>query len=223
MEDLIKLGELFPKFMWEILIALFCGGLIGLERELRQSGGLRNNVLICLGAVLYMITAEIIAVSSADGSVNTMLMSSSVVVGIGLLGIGIMGNQHSKESGVHRATTFWVVAAIGLIIGNGHPMLALLITAVILLTLTLLHYLEKQFDSRKNPMLLRLTLLDDGPEIRNKLGKLFEKHGLSADSFRSEQGPRGVKLTVESANEAPDLGKLITDLWTINGIIEVEH
>ncbi len=223
MEDLIKLGELFPKFMWEILMALICGGLIGLERQLRQSGGLRNNVLICLGSVLYMIVAEIITISNGDNSVNSMLMSSSVVVGIGLLGIGIMVQSQSKVSGIHRAATFWIVAAIGLIIGNGHPMLALLITAIILLTLTLLHFIEKQFNPKKNRILLRLTLREDNSKIREKLHTLLEKHKISVDRFRSEQGPRGVKITIESVDEASDLGNLITELWTVNGVIEVEH
>ena len=38
-----------------LLLAMLCGGAIGLERELsHKAAGLRTNVLICVGAALYM-------------------------------------------------------------------------------------------------------------------------------------------------------------------------
>ena len=38
----------------KLLLAMLCGGAIGLERELsHKSAGLRTNVLICVGAALY--------------------------------------------------------------------------------------------------------------------------------------------------------------------------
>ena len=40
----------------QMLVAVLCGGAIGLERELsRKPAGLRTNVLICIGATLLMI------------------------------------------------------------------------------------------------------------------------------------------------------------------------
>jgi len=43
----------------KLLVAVVCGGAIGFERELsRKPAGLRTNVLICVGAALFMIVSR---------------------------------------------------------------------------------------------------------------------------------------------------------------------
>ena len=42
------------------LLAAFCGGVVGLERELRDKpAGLKTNALICLGAAMYVYFGEL--------------------------------------------------------------------------------------------------------------------------------------------------------------------
>lgn len=41
---------------FKVIVSIICGGIIGLERELKHKpAGLRTNILICLGATLYTI------------------------------------------------------------------------------------------------------------------------------------------------------------------------
>ena len=60
--------EIFIK----IFLALFLGGMIGLEREIKgKAAGLRTNILICLGAAIMMI----ISVGIAENSSNPMKLT----------------------------------------------------------------------------------------------------------------------------------------------------
>ncbi|NQT33641.1 MgtC/SapB family protein [bacterium] len=225
MEDLTRLGELLPRFIIAILVAIICGGLIGLERGLRhKSAGLRDNILICLGAVLYMIIAELIAMNAGNDVIgDPSRIAAHVVTGIGLICAAVILLRGKDISGLTNAATIWVVAAIGLIIGAGYPLLGMLVTAVTLLLLTMLHGVEKHISRKPRPLLLKLILREDNPEIRDKLQKLLEQHGVKPDSYRAERGPFGVKLTVQAAAEPEDIRVMVTDLWTIQGVTEVEH
>jgi len=43
----------------KLLAAVICGGAVGFERELsHKPAGLRTNVLVCVGATLFMIVSR---------------------------------------------------------------------------------------------------------------------------------------------------------------------
>jgi len=225
MEDITKLGSLLPRFLIEIISAIVCGGLIGIERELsHKSAGLRTNILICLGAVLYMKVSELVALRAGlTGPGDPGRIAAQVVTGIGFLGAGAIIQRHGDISGLTTAATIWVVAAIGLTIGAGYPLLAMLVTGVVLLTLTGLQSVERGLSRRPRPLLLRLTIREDSPEIRNRLKAILEQFGIKPDSFRVEQSATGVKVTVSASTQPEDIRELTTALWTLPGITEVER
>jgi len=225
MEDITGLGELLPRFLIEILAAIICGGLIGLERGLHhKSAGLRTNILICMGAVLYMIISEILTSNTSGGvSGDLTRIAGQVVTGIGFIGAGVIIHHGSDVSGLTTAATIWVVAAIGLIIGAGYPLLGMLVTAIVLLMLTSMHTLEKQLVKKPKSLLLKLTIREDNPEIRGRIKEILENYGVKPEGFRVERGTSGMKMTVTAAEEPEDLRLLVTGLWTVQGVTEVEH
>jgi putative Mg2+ transporter-C (MgtC) family protein len=111
-----------------IFFALFCGGLIGLERELKhKAAGLKTNMLICLGAMLYTCMSIIIAGSYAEVGHygDPSRVAAQIVSGIGFLGGGAILQSRGSIVGLTTAATIWVVAAIGVCIGAGFWSLAL--------------------------------------------------------------------------------------------------
>ncbi len=225
MEDITRLGELLPRFVIEILVAIICGGLIGLERGLHhKSTGLRDNILICLGAVLYMIIAEVIALRAPEGMViDPSRIAAQVVTGIGFIGAGVIIHKGGDISGLTTAATIWVVAAIGLTIGSGYPLLGMLITGITLLTLTMLHEVDRHLTRKPRPLLLKLTLREDNPEIRKKLQELLGRFNVKPESYRAERTPFGVRMTINAPEEPQDIRMMITELWTLPSVTEVEH
>ncbi len=131
----------------KILSAVICGGIIGLERELSgKPAGLKTNILICLGAVIYMIVSEIIVLQSGTALSDLSRIPSQVVTGIGFIGAGCIIRSGMSIAGLTTAATIWVVAALGLLIGIGHYILAIAFTLIVVLILVGLKKLEKIFN-----------------------------------------------------------------------------
>ena len=92
-----------------LLGAFILGGLIGFERQYRQrTAGLRTNVLVALGAAIFVDIAN--NLTGADGSVRVI---AYVVSGIGFLGAGVIMRQEGNIQGLNTAATLWCSAAVG--------------------------------------------------------------------------------------------------------------
>lgn len=89
--------------------AFVLGGLIGFERQYRQrTAGLRTNVLVAVGAALFVDLAN--RLHGHDGAVHVM---AYVVSGIGFLGAGVIMREEGNVRGLNTAATLWGSAAVG--------------------------------------------------------------------------------------------------------------
>ena len=125
-----------------LIVASFLGGLIGLEREYkRRSAGVRTNLLICLGAAFFTLLSAVLA---GDGSPNKGQVASNIVQGIGFLGAGLIIHNRSRISGLTSAASVWVVASIGMACGAGLLAAAAVATAIVVIALELVGFLERR-------------------------------------------------------------------------------
>jgi putative Mg2+ transporter-C (MgtC) family protein len=139
-ESYVELERVVPAFLLRCGIAALCGGLIGVERELRNKpAGFRTNILICLGASIYMSIGLLI-----PGDVDPTRIAAQVVTGIGFLGAGCIIQSGNDVRGLTSAATIWVVASIGIVAGAGYPVLATIAANIVLMTLVLLRAVEKK-------------------------------------------------------------------------------
>jgi putative Mg2+ transporter-C (MgtC) family protein len=134
------------EMIQRLLLAAVLGGLVGLEREMRQkSAGLRTNTLIAIGSALFtLMSIELAEGTSADGT----RIAAQIVTGIGFLGAGAIMRTDSGIQGLTTAATVWVNAAIGLAVGGGEYHLAFIATGVTLVVLLALSPLEALLDRR---------------------------------------------------------------------------
>ncbi len=219
MSELVKVGPILPGLLIEMVVAIVCGGLIGLERGTSERvTGLRENILICLGTVLFVDIADMVE----GGSGGFIALARFAALGVGVISAGVVIQAQGK-AGLAGAAKLWVVAMIGLIIGSGQWLLGMLVTGLILLVLTLLHGIERGLAGRVRGMMLKLTVREDSEPLRRKLRELLEKHGVQVVSFRAEPGPLGMKITLQCSPQPEDVRPLIGSIWTLPGVIEVEH
>jgi putative Mg2+ transporter-C (MgtC) family protein len=95
--------------------ALLMGMAIGLERQFRQhSAGLRTNMLVCLGAALFVSVARLV-----DKESSPTRVAGQVVTGIGFLGGGVILREGFNVRGLATAATMWCSAAVGTLAGLG--------------------------------------------------------------------------------------------------------
>ena len=124
--------------MWaaiaRLMIAVVCGGLIGIERERkRRPAGFRTHILICLGAALTTLTSQYIYVYLGMFT-DLARLGAQVISGIGFIGAGtIIVTKRRQVKGLTTAAGLWTSAIVGLAAGAGFVEAALIATALILL------------------------------------------------------------------------------------------
>ena len=193
--------------------AVVCGGIIGIERERRgKPAGFRTNILICLGAALYMLTGELLlAVQKAPGLDPTRI-AAQVVTGIGFLGGGAIVHSRGSVTGLTSAATIWVVAGIGLLIGAGFPGLGLLTTLLVLGTLELLARLEPRILGRCRRATLELVFDDPQRRTRAELTLVLAEQDATLCSYSfSDEGER-VRLKVDYCESHPSHHRYLAEL-----------
>ena len=145
LEDWGQLGHVLVPFIVHCGAAAVCGGIVGLERELRDKpAGFRTNILICLGSAMYMAVGLLIS-GDAGEPMDPTRIAAQVVTGIGFIGAGCIIQERGRVTGLTTAATIWVVAAIGIIAGAGYPLLAFIATIFVAATLRILGIFEKRF------------------------------------------------------------------------------
>ncbi len=107
-------------FFIKIFLSAVLGGVVGLERELRgKPAGLKTNMIICMGACLYVLIGISIAGANPEGSEISRIVGQ-IITGVGFLGAGaIMHREDHMIGGLTTAAAIWVVAAIGAAVGIG--------------------------------------------------------------------------------------------------------
>lgn len=131
-----------PAFWHHILVTLFCGGIIGLERQLRgKAAGIRTSILICLGTQTYIA----LSIAGDLSQVDPTRVLGQVVTGVGFIGGGLIMAREGHLEGVTSAAIIWGLAAIGSLIGFGHHYAAIALSLVTVGILVGVELLESIF------------------------------------------------------------------------------
>jgi putative Mg2+ transporter-C (MgtC) family protein len=130
--------------MMRLLLAAILGGAIGLEREIKhRPAGLRTNIFICMGAALFTLLSDDLAVEHIGDHTR---IAAQIIPGIGFIGAGsILHNRGNLVTGITSAATLFIVASLGMAVGGGLYTVASLATALVLLCLYLLGKVEDVF------------------------------------------------------------------------------
>ncbi len=131
--------------IYRLILAVILSGLIGLEREIHgREAGLRTHILVGIGASLIMLTSIYIASQYGVGNpADPGRVAAGVVTGIGFIGAGAIIRSRASIKGLTTAASLWATAGIGLAIGSGFYLGALITTILILFSLIFLGKIER--------------------------------------------------------------------------------
>ncbi len=126
----------------KLLLALICGGIIGMERgRHNQPAGLRTHIIISLGACLMMVLSMYLGDQFGGDQAR---LAAQVVSGIGFLGGAAIIRFKYAIKGVTTVATIWTTAGIGLTIGSGLYVAGLIATGFVMFTLIIVNIWEKK-------------------------------------------------------------------------------
>ena len=209
-----------------ILYAIFIGGLLGLDRGLKnRPAGMRTYMLVCVGSCLIMLTNQFIYQSTGTG--DPVRMGAQVVSGIGFLGAGtIIVTRRSQIKGLTTAAGLWAAAGVGLALGVGFYFGAALGGAAIFGVMTLLHRMDNklQRNARTIEVYVEMSqVFSVGDFLRELRTRNLELHELQREhDAHTEQGVRAYLATLRAQRRTSHI-ELLEDLTKIPGILFIEE
>ncbi len=186
-----QIVEMFRlELMLQVGLATLLGGAIGLERELGgKPAGLRTNILICIGSVLYthLSIAMLSAIAGGGGTgTDPTRVAGQIVTGVGFIGAGTILHARGAVVGLTSAATIWVVAAIGVALGSGYYLEGIATTLVVLVVLAGLGRVETLVE--RQAMRSTITIhAHPGPTVLEDLEGLVRRAGLEISAVSSRQ------------------------------------
>ena len=128
-----------------IVMATLMGGIIGRDRGRHgRVAGARTHILVCLGAAVTALVGFYTAAHLGFAN-DPLRLGAQVISGVGFLGVGTIVVRHqSQVKGLTTAAGLWTTACIGLAIGSGFYLVALLAFSAVMLTITVLARLEQR-------------------------------------------------------------------------------
>ncbi|WP_193103869.1 MgtC/SapB family protein [Brachybacterium sp. FME24] len=227
MEPLVGLLTTSSAVEAQLLVATFvlCS-FIGVERQFRQkAAGYRTHVLVGLGSCSFTLVSAygFSAVLGSEVTLDPSRIAAQIVSGIGFLGAGVIFKGRNVVRGLTTAATIWVAAAVGMACGAGMLSLAIVLTALHLVTLFLVAPLIRRLPDPDRKRLLRITYSDGAGVLRDVLSTATATGFTS--SFESsrrivEDSRRLVVMDIRFIGRPP-MRALIPELISLDGVERV--
>jgi putative Mg2+ transporter-C (MgtC) family protein len=211
---------------FEIIIhlvsALIAGGIIGLERSFHgRPAGFRTHAIVCMASSMLMLVTLyqwewLPQIYIENIRSDPTRMAQGILTGIGFLGAGVIFKEGPTVRGLTTAASVWITSGIGILIGIGFYIPAILATIFTLCILTLFRWIEEILPSHyfahftvkfdQNKILPEYELVSF---LRNSgFTTANMSYRLSDDKLTFEY-----KMIIRTANQK-NLAKLAVDLRT---------
>jgi uncharacterized membrane protein YhiD involved in acid resistance len=216
----MELLSAFSSMFIPALLAALCGGVIGLEREIRDKpAGLKTNALICLGAAMYVYLSELLI---REGGGDPTRIPGQVITGMGFLGAGAIIRDGGSVLGLTTAATLWTVTAIGLFVGTRHYALAVILTVTTLGVLIFLRIVERLLVGRCDLHEGKVVFHDAGEKTRAHLIRVLQSYDPSRARYYFAPAAENMSLSFQYCNRHDSHRQLLLDLWQVEGVTDVQ-
>ncbi len=219
--NLMEIQEI--KTLFQLILIVFLSGFIGFERESwNKPAGFRTHVLVGISAVLVMVCGEYLY--NKTGADPTRI-PAHLLSGIGFLGAGTILRDGFNVKGLTTAAGLLAVTCVGLAVGAGYYIGAIIATAVVYAVLSYAHVLSNKLEhynfldfevTAKNPK----EIVDQVREVLKVYDLEIVKISISDEDRKSD-----ILRIVAKYKEKLDVNKLITsilELDKVTGVVEVK-
>ena len=180
------------------LAAVLIGSLIGSERARHgRAAGMRTHILVCLGSCMTAMTSMYISQTLGVGDASRI--PAQVISGIGFLGAGmIILKSNNVITGLTTAAGVWTTATIGIAVGYGYYIGAIIVTVLFIATIILFAKFERH---RKSAEVIYIEL-DNLYKVNATLAEL-KKYIPEAFSYQifapksNHSGNVGINLVID--------------------------
>lgn len=206
--------EIFFKLVLVVLLA----GLVGYERESwKKPAGFRTYVLVGISAVLVMICGDLLY---EELGADPTRIPAQLLSGIGFLGAGTILRDGFNVKGLTTAAGLLAVTCIGLIVGAGFYIPAIIATFVVYCVLSYSHVLSTKLE---HYYFIDLKITSNASkEILEDIRKIFDKEKLEIMKMKivDDDGEEFIKAEVKY-KEKVDINGIVSKIMAIDSVKEV--
>ncbi len=192
-----------------LVVASVCGALIGFERTRRQKeAGIRTHIIVAIGATLMMIVSkygffDIVSFShNGSNAFSGDRVAANIITGVSFLGAGMIFFRGSSIKGLTTAAGVWSTAGVGLAVGAGMYILAIVSTLLILIIQVIFHKWKLSADAQIFGVVEAVVAYDEARI--DLIEETLKNHGIEVLASRFERlSGDAVKMiyTVQADNE----------------------
>ncbi len=195
-----------------IILAGVCGGIIGVERTLRQKdAGFRTHIVVAMGAALMMIISKygFFDLIGLDETlrVDATRVASNIITGISFLGAGMIFVKGTSIKGLTTAAGIWVTAAVGMAMGAGLYVVSFVSVVLLLLVQIIFHKFLIGFDKvlANDNIVPCFIQLDNTPDAVKEMKQFLKSNGIrvfdSVVNASSDNTTLTIHLNVQFAKD----------------------
>ncbi len=211
----------FFEMLFKIVLVTFLAGIIGYEREAwRKPAGFRTYILMGISAVLVVSAGEYL--HDQYGS-DASRIPAQLLSGIGFLGAGTILRDGNNIKGLTTAAGLLSIAAIGLVVGTGQYLIAILGAIIVYLVLSQSHLLSSRLDHITSYEIM--IICKDAKKKLDKIRKITAAEGLDIIKVRyGKEGADVNQLYLElRARQDVDLDLLYTKISALEDVEVVQE
>lgn len=205
----------WPVDLLKLLLAVAVGGVIGLEREVRDKpAGFRTMILIAVGSALFTI----FSIEIANGKTDPARIAAQIVTGVGFLGAGAILRDRRRVIGLTTAAAIWLVASLGLGAGMGAFSTTIAAGLLVLVVLLVFSRLEAWVDQRRDERSYEVSLgsSDDADRLRESAVSV----GLTVTRMRLSKQRQGLQVLFRAVGAREAHKVLVKKLVADSAILE---
>ena len=231
LHDINTFGPTSFTIIIKLLLAAFCGALIGMEREKHgRPAGLRTHLIVALASCLMMIISESVYLKYAQVPGTSILridpsrIAAQIVAGIGFIGAGVILKDGLTVRGLTTAACLWLSAAVGMGFGMGIYLPTIVSTLIGISALIFLKRLEPYIN--KDRFLTFRVEVDEGFDIYPQLEEIFAQNNIIISDVSCSLHPRSGEtyykfvLTQHRTRMGRELAGTVAKL---NGVKKIEY
>lgn len=145
-----------PVVLARMLLATVLGAVIGLEREWRQRpAGLKTHMVVCLASATFtLVSLELVNIPAFDDPnirMDPSRLIEAITNGVAFLAAGFIIFAKGKIMGITTGAGMWLAASVGLASGLGLWHIAIIATAIVIVTFIVVGKMERSVGSDKRP------------------------------------------------------------------------
>jgi putative Mg2+ transporter-C (MgtC) family protein len=214
-EPFDKLLRLELDFAIKFLVAVICGGAIGMEREFSgKPAGIRTSIMVCVGAMLFTVMS--FEMAGRFGGDQTRI-AAQIVTGVGFLGAGAILHESGRGiTGMTTAAMIWLIAALGMMIGSGYLISAVAISAASVVLILMLKRIEKRIDTHRGKHYT--IVVPDQTNTRGRVETLMMIHEKSVRSVEVQNEQEETFISFQFTGSESERYDLLNGLSKVEGL-----